>query len=73
MNRIPNPELVQEMLHWATKADKQAKIDKAHRVMIKCIRRGKIKMAKKIERKYGKHFRYDDTVTAFGFALLNSK
>jgi hypothetical protein len=72
IKNLPFPDLIQELRDYGKEV---AISDKAQRIMYKCIKSGRFKLAEAIEKKYRNYLPKFDSVIAFKFSLqaLKSK
>lgn len=63
-------KLLDELQNWSNEFDTKRTGSKALRSYNKCMRRGKIDLANKIKKKYGKYFPQSDMAVAFGMMLM---
>jgi predicted DNA-binding protein (UPF0278 family) len=71
---IPFPSILNDLSTYCKKVDAELFAAKVARVHTKCLRRGKIKIANAIERKYVRQMRgTSDRVLALKIALMAEK
>ena len=75
IHKIPFPSLLTELQDFANDYSKKLFEQKVDRVYVKCLRRGKTELAKRIKTKYKgiiNKLCYDDRVMAFALTILTS-
>lgn len=71
--KVIDQSLIKEMEDWSKKWSVIQQGSKALRIYCKCILKGKIELARKIEAEYGKDFPRSDRVLALHLTLLSTQ
>ena len=66
-------DFLNELQDWCDKMDKQQMGSKALLVYNKCMLRGKVDLAKRIEQKYKRMFPQSDLAMSFGMMMTATK